>query len=630
MRRLIFVMFLVVPFATVSVVAKELHWDALSVIARLDGGGQLHVDERQDMVFSGDWNGGERIFRIAPGQKLDLQGISRIDPATGASTELTEGSLGEVDHYAWSNSTTLRWRSRRPSDPEFANTSIVYVLHYTLSNILQKEDDHYVLNHDFAFAERAGVIRQFSLRLTVDPQWQPIGAVKTDYSAGPLAPGSSFVVKVLLRYTGNESALTVNSGAPLSLKVEIGAILGVPLILFVVVMRRERSLGRLTPLSAGQIDRPWIIEHVFSLPAEVVGATWDRKISSDEVSATLARMVVEGKLASTVKKKKIGKDSLELDLLVPRATLKGYERALIEGLFFKGDHTSTEAVRKHYAKSGFDPVAKISPQLQKIVDKQSPPGKSSGAAGGISFAIFFVLVADLVRVAVTMSDLRVAAGVLFCITLFLTVFAAGAPSRWKNHLDYGMGQALLCLMPAGLVLTVGLILLRAATLYGRMGMDDQILTGIAIALLWVACCSVTALASEDGPEALAWRQKLTAARMWIRRELEKERPDLEDRWFPYVLAFGLENRMRKWYRPFGVSSHGSGVNDGSGSFRSSGSSGSGSSWSGGGGAFGGAGASGAWSAAAAGMAAGVAAPGSASDGGGGGGGSSGGGGGGGW
>src|ERR1019366_9664228 len=49
---------------------KSLHWRALDVKARLDADGSLHVVERHAMVFTGDWNGGERSFRLFPGQRL--------------------------------------------------------------------------------------------------------------------------------------------------------------------------------------------------------------------------------------------------------------------------------------------------------------------------------------------------------------------------------------------------------------------------------------------------------------------------------------------------------------------------------------------------------------------------------
>jgi hypothetical protein len=48
--------------------ARELSWDSIEVTARLDGVGTLHVRERQQFVFSGDWNGGERRFRVGMGR----------------------------------------------------------------------------------------------------------------------------------------------------------------------------------------------------------------------------------------------------------------------------------------------------------------------------------------------------------------------------------------------------------------------------------------------------------------------------------------------------------------------------------------------------------------------------------
>jgi hypothetical protein len=32
------------------------------------------------MVFTGDWNGGERVFRIAPGQHLTFERLAQLDP----------------------------------------------------------------------------------------------------------------------------------------------------------------------------------------------------------------------------------------------------------------------------------------------------------------------------------------------------------------------------------------------------------------------------------------------------------------------------------------------------------------------------------------------------------------------
>src|ERR1051326_3890422 len=85
--------------AAASARARTLHWKSIEVKATLDADGLLHVSERQNMVFDGDWNGGERKFRIEPGQQLTLGSITRIDPESGARTPLVDGDLASVDHY---------------------------------------------------------------------------------------------------------------------------------------------------------------------------------------------------------------------------------------------------------------------------------------------------------------------------------------------------------------------------------------------------------------------------------------------------------------------------------------------------------------------------------------------------
>src|SRR5215813_10524424 len=56
---------------------RELHWDALDVKAHLDADGVLDVIELHTMIFTGDWNGGERVFNVRARQKLEFLGVQR-------------------------------------------------------------------------------------------------------------------------------------------------------------------------------------------------------------------------------------------------------------------------------------------------------------------------------------------------------------------------------------------------------------------------------------------------------------------------------------------------------------------------------------------------------------------------
>src|SRR5215510_320543 len=124
---------------------RTLHWDGLQVTAHLDAQGTLQVAETHTMVFTGDWNGGERQFNIRPRQKLTLNGVYR-DTGSGWQPLTEDRDLDSVDDYAWTDNQTVRWRSRLRTDPPFRNTTLRYELRYDLSGILQKNGDGFLLD----------------------------------------------------------------------------------------------------------------------------------------------------------------------------------------------------------------------------------------------------------------------------------------------------------------------------------------------------------------------------------------------------------------------------------------------------------------------------------------------------
>ncbi|HSF44244.1 MAG TPA: DUF2207 domain-containing protein, partial [Thermoanaerobaculia bacterium] len=353
---------------------RSLYWSDLAVRARLDAEGTLHVEERQTMVFTGDWNGGERSFNLRMGERLKLRGVSRIDPETGAARPLGEGDLSRVDQYDWADNTTLRWRSRQPSDPPFENTAITYVLDYTLSNILEERGSLYRFRHDFVFPDRVGVIERFVLDLEIDPVWRPEEAVPAHLEKRGLIPGESVIVGADLGLApGAKPAVGVHRAAPAPLRYLLFAVaLGAMTTLYFSLRQREAALGRYEPLpQVPEWDEAWLRENLFSFKPEQVGALWDRHVGPPEVAAVLARLVGEGKLASEVRPQGIlffKKDVLHLTLVADRGAFIGYERQLIDKLFFGGrSETDTEAVRRHYRSSGFNPAGLIRPEIERAL-----------------------------------------------------------------------------------------------------------------------------------------------------------------------------------------------------------------------------------------------------------------------
>lgn len=609
---------------------RELHWDALDVEAHLDAGGVLDVIERHTMVFTGDWNGGEREFNVRPRQKLEFLGLGRIDANTGSLLPLQETSVpNNVDEYAWTDSRTLRWRSRLPSDPPFAKTRLTYILHYKLSGIVLKDDAEYRIEHDFAFPKRPGPIARFMLNLDLDPAWQPLGEFRNQYSAGPLDTGQSFVVKIPLRYSEAVATAAIDIGRPIEIVMAVIAILGVFALMVLAFMVRERSLGRFAPVDVTGIDGAWIQTNILAYPAELVGAAWDGRVGTSEVVALIARMTAEGKLESNIE----AKDSMRLSLKVGRDKLNEYERALVEGLFFdQRTETSTKEVQQHYRRSGFDPASIISPGLNEHVRKVLPPGTARvGRLGSLS-----LFLAGVVLLVWTAYSEPASSGGAVAIAIASLIFGAilQIPGwLFKSRVDWGLQAVALLLLPALFVSLGTAIFLWFYAGTGDVELPWTMIGALTALTLYVANASINGMKSRQSREAIAFRKRLAAGRSFFFKELEKPLPNLRDGWYPWLLAFGLGRQVDFWSTRYSTTGTSASPWDHSTS-RGSSSSSSHTGWSGGGGLSGGAGVSGTWAAAAAGMAAGVAAPSSSSSSGGSSssssGGSSGGGGGGGW
>jgi uncharacterized membrane protein YgcG len=639
-----FLLALVLPGAAPAQ-EKSLHWAELAVHARIDAAGVLHVEERHAMVFTGDWNGGERRFNLRLGQHLDLQSLRRIEPATGSAIPLVEGDLAQVDHYAWAGNSTLRWRSRLPSDPPFQGTTLQYVLDYTLSGVLAKSGGQYHLWHDFAFPERSGEIQRFSLDLAFDPVWRPLTEVPGHLERQNLSPGESVLVKADLAYQGaaEDQLAGIPVATPISLRAALFAAALLAMIVLLLGFRRsEGALGRFTPPAVPtDWDEAWLRDNVFLYRPEEVGALWDRTTGAPEVAAVLARLVGEGKLASRVENRRLlglfSQDILHLTLQRDREDFDGYEGKLIDKLFFDGrTETDTEAVRKRYRSSGFDPAAAIRPSLEnRLLSHAELQGVIHPRNGRRTLALFLATLALIVLDGLAHGPQGpVLAAIVALGVAALYVGGVIAAFAWRKRTEAVEAAALTFLLPGLGIFALCLL----ASFFGdwfpvRFFLRPGLFGDLALALLPVATWSslLNNARSRETAPALHRRQLLAAGRRMFERELKQRQPRLRDEWLPYLLAFGLFHEVDRWFRAFGAAGASAGLSAAASSSSSSFSGSGGGGWTGGGGSFGGAGSSASWAAAATGLAAGVSAPSSSGGGGGGGGGgSSGGGGGGGW
>ncbi|MCG6871671.1 MAG: DUF2207 domain-containing protein [Gammaproteobacteria bacterium] len=626
--------------------ARSLWWPAIDVNAQLDAKGRLHVEERQTIEFDGAWNGGERVFDIRNGQEFRLLGITRTDPLTGAETPLTGGNLTAVDQFRWFDGTTVRWRARLPSDPPFQQQRIVYTLSYRIGNVLQATADGYRLAHDFAFANRQDRIGELNVSLELDPVWQSEHGNRIARSTRNLPPGRGAVLTLDLRYAGEEAGRKQVLAIPAPAGPELVAgVFGLAALLILWLRfrfrRHERDRGRehTTQLADG-LDAADVERLLSDLAPEEAGALWDRKVGAPEVAAVLARLVAEGKLASEVQPGKgfFKKSVLQLKRRVDFADFDGYDRSLVRKLFFNNRrNTDTDAIRDHYkkAKTGFSPASLIRPRINQRLEKMGFARSVGKPSAKTSLWLWALIGIALVLEYQSRGQPALAQLAMLPMGLLMPwIFGLWAAYWYQGRVDHAGWKAGLFQLFIGLVfLAFGVSAWLGAggepwlpeLTHGFWGLLAAALVPVVIAnhLFNIA-------RTRESAATVKRRQQLNALREQFRAELSREQPQLQDEWFPYLLALGLEREVDSWFREFGATSQAMLLP------ATTGRSGGGTpSWTGGGGSFGGAGATATWAGAAQGLAAGVSAPSSGGSGGGGGGfsgggGSSGGGGGGGW
>lgn len=622
---------------------KTLDWPNFVVRAQLDSTGTLHVQEQQTMRFTGDWNGGERRFDVRSGQRIQFRSLRRVDRETGDTITLQAGETDVVDRYAFSDGDLLRWRSRLPSDPPFLDAEITYLLDYEYEGILTFASERYLLDHEFAFRDRTGVIEQFALTVDVDPRWEPQDEFAGQWSGVSLPPGEAFVVTVPFAWTGAGVPSGVWRGSSLPFRYGLGAVMLLGIAWLVTrFLSTETKAGRFAPMVPhGTIDLAWLREHVFSLLPEVAGTVWDDKVDAPEVSATLARMVGEGKLKSRVESsgwKRFPVHVLHLTLLVDRDTIKGYERPLVDKLFAYGEtQTDTNKLRKRYASTGFDPAGALQKPLRNALDAHPESGRKLelGPLWRVPLALALVAFVLFILGGVTRIEDAGAALAACAMSAPVYLFASTQAYFWRSRVASPMLHALRFLVPlAGLA---GAVIWLLVT--GRFALGPFALSGLVFVVLaqFASVCSIAR--ARYTPERMLFRKRLASARAYFARELDQPTPKLEDAWYPYLLAFGLGKEVDRWFRAFSAEGTTGAASASVISTQRSGSSGPSSadgSWGGfsGGGAFAGGGATVAFGAAVGAMSASVSAPSSSGSSGGGSssssGGSSGGGGGGGW
>jgi uncharacterized membrane protein YgcG len=501
---------------------RTLLWKALDVTAKLESDGTLRISERHRMLFDGDWNGGERVFRVEPGQQLELVGMSRMRSGKPRAMAEAGGSGIGLHEYRFDGQTqTLRWRAREASAPPFRNAERVYVIEYLLRNVVVREGESYVLRHDFAFTDRPGPIEAFSAKLELDPAWQAPADFVPLFERTNLPPGESAVLTVQLQWTGEgqpqyvvvppppppapvqiASRPVAPPPPPASIPAKLVAVAAfgfAVMLLMMIFLRRERALGRFAPRP--NVTPTWLEGHLLVHRAEVVGAAWDGVTGAGEVAALIAIMTAEGKIENVP-------GAPRLRLLVPRHSLSEYERGFVDALFIAGDEIDPATLRRYYRETGFHPERTIAAPLHAAAFRLvgSPP-RGSWAMGCLVFAA-----------AVFVFPLMAGA---FLVSVLIA-------AMYRNSF---LGRATAMAIPIPILI--------AGLLHGVI--NDSILWLLAnLAAGLVLLAVALGVAAWKGTEfELRNLLDFRAARDFLLQCIVRGDAQVDPRWIPYMLAFGL-------------------------------------------------------------------------------------------
>ncbi|HET7710357.1 MAG TPA: DUF2207 domain-containing protein, partial [Thermoanaerobaculia bacterium] len=527
---------------------RTLFWKSLDVTARLEADASLHVTERHTMVFDGAWNGGERSFRIEPGQSVTLLHLRRV--SDGGVEELKLGNLARTGAYAM-NGDVLRWRTRQPDDPPYRNEVLTFEIDYVLSGIVRRSGEAYRIDHDFAFPDRPGPIERFTLQYEHDPVWQADPVAPLEKADLPV--GESVVLHQQLLFTGQGEPAQIYRRPPLppppppppppwrlSSAARLaggGALVAIFAAIVAIFFRHERQVGRfekwdeLLPEGEG-----WLQNNIFAYAPEVIGAAWDETSSEPEVAALLARLIQEGKIRSVPKEINKTYSMMQLELTVPRTELEEHEKTLVDALFVSGNVTDRAKIRTRYRAAGFDPAARLRPPMMRKVE--SVTTRAFGPVTTVSFNVGVLLMVSVVFALVAgiftsggVAAFAVFAGVCFSIGLLLA-----RRYRWRI---LGARDAVLVVLPLAAMLGSALLVTHPV--------GFTIAATLTILLTWY----VLRKAQWHGTrELLQWRRNLVAARDWFAFELSKPEPRLKDEWTPWLIGFGLSSAMDTWAKSF--------------------------------------------------------------------------------
>jgi hypothetical protein len=251
----------------------------------------------------------------------------------------------------------------------------------------------------------------------------------------------------------------------------------------------------------------------------------------------------ESKLASRVAGGAQGWGNLELWLLVDRQELSGYERELVESLFFAERTTSGDAVQEAYRSVGFDPAAILRRHLKASCDDLL------GTRPVFTWPLRFALGASALGLVAALA-LGASGAAPVCVAAVLAALgplsASRLAARFRRDPNRDDTESVPFAVSAGAsALALGVLI----ALWPALGLLEVVI--FAGWSLVGSALAARVVATREDARGLALRRSLLAARQFFANELTQPEPRIQDDWLPYLIALDLKGAVDHWYLAFG-------------------------------------------------------------------------------
>jgi hypothetical protein len=553
----------------------NVDWQRWDVFSNLQNDGSVHVTQAMIVRLNGSVTALELRFATSTDQTIVIKKFVQTEEPE--AIEFTPG-IDEGNHYVWRDN-TLSWGVKPPNGVEWQEKTVGFRLEYELRNAIAPIwdipagpssltsrsqfpqfperfrgvfdgwrqaaggwDRRYRYDHDVLFARfpATGPV-ELNYTFKYDDAW---------FNRTPDAPLGRATPDVDYRVTeirdflrpGRPSAMEIWRPA-----VRVGSIaafillsLGLWLIFFVGEVRRRGLIGQ-------RIDRNWFVHNILSLPPEVVACDAQTTGYVSLFRVFLQHMRAKGILAlqEVAGGNPDDEPIYHLRLVKDDPDLRPFARTFLEKLFPDGrrEMDSAEFARIH-GEEGFNP----DDELEDVIDvdhEMTPLRPTAGPSRFwrlVRFLSPVLFVASLLAVVIEVFQqespdfLKVAFVAAICL-----LAVPFLPAIFRRHRS-GVVAGLLTLIPIGLA-ALGIISFH---LMGTLPLGPAGSVGLAVFGFWSVAAMLQMMRSGDDMWASSQVTSSQLAQQYVKDELKRTSPALEDAWMPHLVALGCYEAVDAW------------------------------------------------------------------------------------